>query len=106
MPARERGALWFSRWPRGALVTTFLLLTFSFSWGVWWLTGTLLAKVGAGWRIVIHTIGLAGPPPAALVAARYGVSSMSRRMWRRQVVATLIPRPTEQQASTPLCYWQ
>ena len=81
------------RWLQSTPVAGFLLLTFSFSWGVWWLAGLFLSGAGSGWRIVVHTIGLCGPTVAALALTGFlhgwqGVGDLLKRIarWRVGVV--------------------
>lgn len=81
-----------SRWRRrlqSAPAAAYFLLTFLFSWGVWWLAGPLVSGAGRGWRIAVHTIGLCGPTVSALVLSgllygRRGVGDLLKRIarWR------------------------
>jgi len=78
------------RWLQSAPTAAFLLLTFSFSWGVWWLAGSHLSGAGRGWRIAVHTVGLCGPTVAALVLTgllygRRGVVDLLKRIARWRV---------------------
>jgi len=78
------------RWLQSAPAAAFLLLTFSFSWGVWWLARPLLSGAGRGWRIAVHTMGLCGPTVAALVLTgllygRRGVVDLLKRIARWRV---------------------
>ena len=62
-----KGVPEWRRWLQSVPVAAFFLLTFSFSWGVWWLLGSLVSGASWGWRIAVHTVGLCGPTVAALV---------------------------------------
>ena len=78
------------RWLQSAPVAAFLLLTFSFSWSVWWLAGSLVSGAGRGWRIAVHTAGLCGPTVAALVLSGllygwHGVGDLLKRIARWRV---------------------
>ena len=78
------------RWVRSSPTAAFLFLTFSFSWGVWWLTGLLFSGSGWGWRIAVHTVGLCGPTMAAgiltrLLYGRQGVIELLKRIGRWRV---------------------
>jgi membrane protease YdiL (CAAX protease family) len=78
------------RWLQSAPTAAFLLLTFSFSWGVWWLAGPHLSGAGRYWRIAVHTVGLCGPTMAALVLTgllygRRGVVDLLKRIARWRV---------------------
>ncbi len=71
-------------------MAAFFLLTFSFSWSVWWLAGSLVSRAGWGWRIAVHSIGLCGPTVAALVLSGLlygwqGVSDLLKRIARWRV---------------------
>jgi membrane protease YdiL (CAAX protease family) len=71
-------------------VAAFFLLTFSFSWGVWWLLGSLVSGASWGWRIPVHTVGLCGPTVAALVLSgllygRQGIIDLLKRIVRWRV---------------------
>jgi membrane protease YdiL (CAAX protease family) len=77
------------RWLGFAPVAVFLLLTFIFSWGVWWLARSPLTGAASGWRITFHTVGLCGPTVAALILSgllygREGVVDLLKRIahWR------------------------
>jgi hypothetical protein len=68
----------------------FLLLTFSFSWGVWWLARSHLFGAGRGWSITLHNVGLCGPTVAALVLTGLlygwpGVVNLLKRIARWRV---------------------
>jgi len=85
-----KGVSQWRRWLQSAPVTAFLLLTFSFSWGVWWLAKPLISGAGWGWRIAVHTVGLCGPTVAALVLSGLlygwqGVSDLLKRIARWRV---------------------
>jgi membrane protease YdiL (CAAX protease family) len=84
-----KGISQWRRWLQSAPVAAFLLLTFSFSWGVWWLAGSLVSGAGLGRRIAVHTVGLCGPTVAALVLSGLlygwqGVGDLLKRIarWR------------------------
>lgn len=71
-------------------MAAFLLLTFSFSWGVWWLVRSLVSGAGWGWRIAVHTVGLCGPTVAALVLSELlygwqGLGDLLKRIARWRV---------------------
>jgi hypothetical protein len=77
------------RWLQSAPVAAFFLLTFLFSWGVWWLAGSLVSGAGRGWQIAVHTVGLCGPTVAALILSGFlygwqGVGDLLKRIarWR------------------------
>jgi membrane protease YdiL (CAAX protease family) len=85
-----KGTSVWQRWLQSAPTTAFLLLTFSFSWGVWWLAGPHLSGAGRGWRLAVHTVGLCGPTVAALVLTgflygRRGVFDLLKRIARWRV---------------------
>lgn len=85
-----RDAPAWRRWLRYAPTAAFLILTFSFSWAVWWLAGPRLSGAGQGWRIAVHTVGLCGPTVSALVLTgllygRRGVVDLLARIGRRRV---------------------
>ncbi len=78
------------RWLQSAPVAAFFLLTFSFSWGVWWLAGSLVSGTAWGWRIAVHTAGLCGPTVAALILSGLlygwqGVGDLLKRIARWRV---------------------
>jgi membrane protease YdiL (CAAX protease family) len=84
-----KGVSQWRRWLQSAPVAAFLLLTFLFSWGVWWLARPLVSGAGWGWRIAVHTVGLCGPTVAALILSgllygRQGVADLLKRIsrWR------------------------
>jgi membrane protease YdiL (CAAX protease family) len=88
--ARGRDAAAWRGWLRSARTAAFLLLTFSFSWAVWWLAGPRLSGAGRVWRIAVHTVGLCGPTVAALVLTgliygRRGVVDLLKRIARWRV---------------------
>jgi membrane protease YdiL (CAAX protease family) len=77
------------RWLQFAPTAAFLLLTFSFSWGVWGLARSHFSGAGRGLSIALHTVGLCGPTVAALVLTgllygRRGVVVLLKRIahWR------------------------
>ncbi len=78
------------RWLQSAPVAAFFLLTFLFSWGVWWLVRPLVSGAGGGWRTAFHTAGLCGPTVAALVLSGLlygwqGVGDLLKRIGRWHV---------------------
>jgi membrane protease YdiL (CAAX protease family) len=88
----RKGVSAWRRWLQSAPVASFLLLTFLFSWGVWWLARFFLSGAASGWRIVVHTIGLCGPTAAAVVLTaflygRQGVGDLLKQIarWRAGV---------------------
>jgi membrane protease YdiL (CAAX protease family) len=75
------------RWLQSAPVSAFFLLTFLFSWGMWWLVRPLVSGAGGGWRTAVHTAGLCGPTMAALVLSGLlygwqGVGDLLKRIAR------------------------
>jgi membrane protease YdiL (CAAX protease family) len=85
-----KGVSQWRRWLQSAPVAAFFLLTFLFSWGVWWLARPLVSGAGWGWRIAVHTVGLCGPTVAALVLSgllygRQGVADLLKRIARWRV---------------------
>jgi hypothetical protein len=85
----EKGMSQWRRWLQSAPVAAFFLLTFLFSWGMWWLVRPLVSSAGEGWRIAVHTAGLCGPTVAALVLSGLlygwqGVGNLLKRIahWR------------------------
>ena len=55
------------RWVRRYPVVAFFLLTYVFSWSVWLLAVPIAAGAGPGPRALVHYLGLAGPPVAAVI---------------------------------------
>jgi membrane protease YdiL (CAAX protease family) len=85
-----KGVSLWRRWLQSAPVAAFFLLTFLFSWGVWWLVRPLVSGAGGGWRIAVHTAGLCGPTVAALVLSGLlygwqGVGDLLKRIARWRV---------------------
>jgi membrane protease YdiL (CAAX protease family) len=88
----DPGATEQPAWRRGLRarpVAAFLLLTFLYSWGVWWLARIVLPDASWGFRISVHTAGLCGPTVAAvvlsgLIGGRRGIGDLLGRiaLWR------------------------
>jgi membrane protease YdiL (CAAX protease family) len=86
----EKRVSQWRRWLQSAPVAAFFLLTFLFSWGVWWLVRPLVSGAGGGWRTAAHTFGLCGPTLAALVLSGFlcgwqGVGDLLKRIARWRV---------------------
>jgi membrane protease YdiL (CAAX protease family) len=86
---QEEGTPMWRRWADSHPVTAFFLLTYLFSWSVWWLVMPLAADAGWGLRTAVHTVGLCGPTVAALLMSgllhgRKGIGELLKRItyWR------------------------
>jgi membrane protease YdiL (CAAX protease family) len=85
-----KGVPQWQRLLQSAPVVAFFLLTFLFSWGVWWLAGPLVSGAGLGWRTAVHTAGLCGPTVAALILSGLlygwqGIGDLLKRIVRWRV---------------------
>jgi membrane protease YdiL (CAAX protease family) len=83
----RKGVSNWRRWLQSAPVAAFFLLTFLFSWGMWWLVRPLVSGAGEGWHTAVHTAGLCGPTVAALVLSGLlygwqGVGDLLKRIAR------------------------